>query len=147
MTRVGLGVGGERKPHVLNVGLARKPPLLFRHRRGVSPEKSQSVESVVEHESIQLSRLRLLNDLPPFIESLQGEQAVAEFRICAETIRSEAEGFSDTTRWLCHIDLVRCTRCPDGDVLGSLAGSSQFTPEMSVPLSPLPRLHSNSTRR
>jgi hypothetical protein len=32
----------------------------------------------VEFEIIQLSRLRLLNDLPRFVESLQGEQVVAE---------------------------------------------------------------------
>ena len=32
VTGIGFGIGGERKPDVLVIGLARKPLLLFRHR-------------------------------------------------------------------------------------------------------------------
>ena len=61
-------------------GLARKPLLLFRHRGGVRPEKGKSVESIVEYEIIQFSRLRLVDDLPRFVETLQGKGVVGEIR-------------------------------------------------------------------
>ena len=51
MTAIRLGVGCERKSKVLIFGLARKPLLLFRHRRGVRPEKGKSVESIVEYDN------------------------------------------------------------------------------------------------
>ena len=60
------------------IGLARKPLLLFRHRRGVRPEKGKSVESIVQYEIIQFSRLRLVDDLPRFVETLQGKGVVGE---------------------------------------------------------------------
>ena len=59
-------------------GFARKPLLLFRHRRGVRAEKGQSVESIAEYVIIHFSRLRFVDDLPRFVEALQGEQAVAK---------------------------------------------------------------------
>ena len=80
MTGIRLGVGCERQSKVLVIGLARKPLLLFRHRRGVRPEKGKSVESIVEYEIIQFSRLRLVDDLPRFVEALQGKGVVGEIR-------------------------------------------------------------------
>jgi hypothetical protein len=44
--------------------------LLFRHGREIRPEKSQSIESIVEYEIIQLSRLRLLHYLPDFVRAI-----------------------------------------------------------------------------
>ena len=73
MTHVGLGVGGERKPKVRNVGLAREPLSLSRHRRGIGCKKRQSVESVVDYDIIQLSRLGLLDQLSSFVKPLQGK--------------------------------------------------------------------------
>ena len=80
MTTISLGVGCERKSIVL-FGLARKPLLLFRHRRGVRPQKGKSIESIVEHEIIQFSRLRLVDDLPRFVETLQGKGVVGEILV------------------------------------------------------------------
>src|SRR5579871_451149 len=105
MTRVRLRVRGERKPKVLNVGLTSKPLLLLFHRRRIRPEKSQSIESVVEYEIVQLSSLRLLDDLPCIVESLQGEQAVGEILIRDDTIRREAEAFAICIRWLLVLPL------------------------------------------
>src|SRR5450759_2472021 len=93
MTDIRLGVGCERKPPVLVIGLARKPLLLFRHRRGVRPEKRKSVESVVEYRTIHFSRLYLVDDLPCLVEALQGEQAVAKVCVRA-TIRGEAKALA-----------------------------------------------------
>ena len=59
--------------HQFSIGLARKPLLLFRHRRGVRPEKGKSIESIVEYRIIQFSRLRLADDLPRLVEPLQGK--------------------------------------------------------------------------
>ena len=73
MTGIRLGVGCERQVHILVIGLARKPLLLFRHRRRVRPEKGKSVESIVEHVIIHFSRLRLMDDLPRFVKALQGK--------------------------------------------------------------------------
>ena len=78
MTTIRLGVGCERKPIVLIIGLARKPLLLFRHRGGVRPEKGKSIESIVQYQIIHFSRLRFVDDLPRFVEALQGKQAVAK---------------------------------------------------------------------
>ena len=83
MTAIRLGVGCERQSKVLVLGLARKPLLLFRHRRGVRPEKGKSIESIVEYEIIQFSRLRLVDDLPRFVEALQGKSVVGE--ICVRS--------------------------------------------------------------
>ncbi len=87
MTAIRLGVGCERQPRVLIIGLARKPLLLFRHRRRVGAEKGKSVESIVEYEIIQFSRLRFVDDLPRFVEALQGEQAVAKVCVGGDIIR------------------------------------------------------------
>ena len=73
MTGIGLGVRCESQSKVLILGLACKPLLLFRHRRGVRPEEGQSIESIVEYVIIQLSRLRVVEDLSRFVETLQGE--------------------------------------------------------------------------
>ena len=69
---------------VLIVGLARKPLLLFRHRCGVRSEKGKSVESIVECVIIQLSRLRLVDDLPCFVEPLQGKSVVGEIPVVSD---------------------------------------------------------------
>jgi hypothetical protein len=82
MTGVCLGVGCERKPKVLDVGPACKPLLLFRHRRRVRSEKSQSVESVVQYEIIQL---------PPRPLTLKFRFLAAHFRL----VRSEDERNAD----------------------------------------------------
>jgi hypothetical protein len=70
MTAIRLSVRCQRKTLVLVIGLARIPLLLFRHRRGVRVDKGKSVEIVVEYVTIQFSCLRLLNDLPRFVETL-----------------------------------------------------------------------------
>ena len=105
MTCVRLSVGGERKPEVLKVGLARKPLLLFRHRRGIRREKRQSIEGVTGYEIIQLSHLRLLDGLPCFAEALQGEQAVGNVFVRAHIIRGEAEAFAAGLRALLVLPL------------------------------------------
>jgi len=69
MTSIRLGVGCERQSKVF-FGLARKPLLLFRHCGGVRPEKGESIESIVECEIIQFSRLRLVNALSRLVETL-----------------------------------------------------------------------------
>src|SRR2546427_2832221 len=93
MTRVCLGVGCEREPIVL-FRLARKPLLLFRHGRGIRPEKSQSIESIVEYVNIQFSRLRLLDYLPHFIEALQGKHGVDKVYVWGRIIWGEAEALA-----------------------------------------------------
>ena len=142
MTGIRLGVGCERKSKVLILGLARKPLLLFRHRRGVRPEKGKSVESIVEYAIIQFSRLRLVDDLPRFVEALQGKGVVGEIRVRTHTIRRKAQGLPRDLRGLLILPLcgvhfaqivVRCWRP---------AGSSQSPPDTSGPLYPVPRLHS-----
>jgi hypothetical protein len=47
--------------------------LLFRHPSGVRRDKSHNVEKAARWEVIQLPPLCLLDGLPRFIESLQGE--------------------------------------------------------------------------
>ena len=93
MTAIRLGVGCQRKPKVLVFGLARKPLLLFRHRGGVRAEKGKSVESIVQHAIIQFSRLRFVNDLPRFVEALQGERRVGEIVVRTDIIRGEAQAW------------------------------------------------------
>src|ERR1039458_1133190 len=48
MTSVCLGVGCQSKALVLVTGLARKPLLLFRHRRRVRADKGKTIESTAE---------------------------------------------------------------------------------------------------
>ena len=55
MTSVSFGVGCERKSIVLRVWLTFEPLLLFRHRRGVRPEKGETVDNIVEYVIIQFS--------------------------------------------------------------------------------------------
>ena len=73
MTSKRLGIRCERQSFVLIIGLTREPLLLFRHRRGVRPEKGKSIESTVESVVIQFSRLCLVDDALSFIEALQGK--------------------------------------------------------------------------
>jgi hypothetical protein len=94
MTRVCLGVGCERKPKVLVLGFARKPLLLFCHRWGIRPQKSQSIDIDVLYVIIPLSRLRLLESLLHFVESLQGEQACSEAIILPDTFWGEADALA-----------------------------------------------------
>src|SRR5277367_3741250 len=91
MTSICLGVGRERQSKVL-FGLARKPLLLFHHRRGVRPEKSKSVESIVKYEIIQFSRLRIVDALPRFVEMLQGKGVVGEIAVRSYPLRRKAQG-------------------------------------------------------
>ena len=147
MTSVCFGVGCERKPKVLIVRLARKPQLLFRHRSGVRPEKSQSIESNVENEIIQFSRLRLLDDLSRFIEALQGERRVGEILVCCLFIRCEAKALRECTSVAFSYCPRRAKHSPDRRVRRCLAGSSRSPPDTSVPLSPVPRLRSDSSQR
>ncbi len=147
MTGIRLGVGCERQSKVLVFGLARKPLLLFRHRGGVRPEKGKSIESIVENEIIQFSRLRLVDDLPRFVEALQGKGVVGEIDVRIDMIRRKAQGLPSDLRGflilpLCGVhDAQIVVRC------GDPAGSSQSPPDTSGPLYPVPRLHSNSSRR
>ena len=55
--------------------------MLFRHRGGVRPEKGKRVESIVEYEIILFPRLRLVNALPRFVETLQGKSVVGEIAV------------------------------------------------------------------
>ena len=146
MTSVGFGVGCQRKPLVL-FGLARKPLLLFRHRRGIRTEKAKSVESIAEYVIIQFSRLRFVDDLPRFVETLQGDQAVAKVCLGGATVWGEAEALAIRLRSplilsLPCIHVAQTKMCSRG-----LAGSAQSPPERSGPLYPVPRLHSDSTWR
>ena len=68
--------------------------MLFCHRGGVRPKKGKSVESIVEYEIIQFSRLRLVDDLPRLVEALQGKSVVGEIDVTAYPIRCEAHGFA-----------------------------------------------------
>ena len=103
MTAIGLGVGCESQPIVL-FGLARKPLLLFRHRRGVRAEKGQRVKSIMEYVIIQVSCLRLATDLPYLVEALQGEQAVRKVFVGNYKIRAR--------RWLSRYDSVAFSYFP-----------------------------------
>ena len=91
MTGVRLGVGCERQSKVL-FRIARKPPLLFRHRSGVCPQKGKSVQSVVELEIIQFSRLRLVDALTGLIETLRGKGVVGESQVITYPVRPKAQG-------------------------------------------------------
>ena len=75
MTAIRLGVGCERKPKVLISGLPANHCCCSAIAAESDAKKGKSVESIVEYEIIQFSRLRLVDDLPRFVESLQGEQA------------------------------------------------------------------------
>ena len=98
MTRIRLGVGCEREPDVLVLGLAREPALLFRHRGGVRPEKGKSIESIVRYRIVQFSRLRLVNDLPCLVEALQGKTVVGEIRVQIYKTRREGQGLAGDLR-------------------------------------------------
>ena len=63
-------------------------------------------------EIIQLSRLRLLDDLPRFVESLQGEQGVGEVAHMDRLDPGLGAGFRDLPPRPSPTDPVRCTRCP-----------------------------------
>src|SRR5882757_2915789 len=81
MTGVSLSVGCEREPNVLIFELSPKPLLLFRHRRGVRPEKGKGVESIVGDPVIQISRQRPVDDMRRLVEALQGKNIVGEIRV------------------------------------------------------------------
>ena len=75
------------------------------HRRGIRREKRQSIKDVAGYEIIQLSHLRLLDDLSCFAEALQGEQAVGNVFVWADIIRGEAEAFAARLRALLVLPL------------------------------------------
>src|SRR5580698_9146932 len=98
MASIRLGVGRERQSIVLIIGLARKPLLVFRHRHRARTEKGKSVESIVEYDIIQFSRLRFVDDLPRLVEALQGEQDVAKVAIKGAIVRSKTETLAKRLR-------------------------------------------------
>src|ERR1019366_9312703 len=67
VTDIRLSVRCESESIVLIGRLARKPELLVSHRRGVRSEKGKSIESVVESVTIQVSRLRFVNNLSSLV--------------------------------------------------------------------------------
>jgi len=87
MTCVRFGVRCERKPKVLNAGLAGEPLLLFRHRRSIRCEERSCIENLAGD---KIARLHLLDGLPRFVKSLQGKQAVAEVVAPGNIFRGEA---------------------------------------------------------
>ncbi len=91
MTSVCLGVGCERQSKV-RFGLAQKPLLLFRYRGGVRAEKGKAVESIAKQQTIQLSRLRLVDALPRFVEPLQGKGVIGESLVGIYVVRCKAHG-------------------------------------------------------
>ena len=101
----------------------------------------------MENEIIQFSRLCLLDDLPHFLEALQGEQAVAEVLIWADIIRGEAQAFAMRLRGLLILPQRGVHVAQIGMCARGLAGSSRSPPDTFVPLSPVPRLHSDSSQR
>jgi len=80
MTAIGLCIGGQRQSKVL-FGPARKPLLLFRHPRSVRTEEGKSVESWVEENWIDFSRLRLVDHLPRLVKTLQCEAIVGKIDV------------------------------------------------------------------
>src|ERR1700722_14822407 len=92
MTRIRLGIGFERETTVL-FWLTRKPLLLFGHGSRVGTEKGQSVESIAHYVVIQLSRLRVTEELLRFVDALQGQRVVSEICVVGRTIRLQAQGF------------------------------------------------------
>ena len=48
----------------------------------------------MEYDVIQFSRLRFVDDLPRFVEALQGDQTVAKVFVGGNTIRGEAEALA-----------------------------------------------------
>src|SRR5277367_2602603 len=92
MTGVRLSVRCERKPKVLIFGLAPKPLLLFRHRRGVCREKGKTVESIAGYPIIQFSRLRPVDDMPRLVEALQGKSIGGEIRVGVRQYITRCQG-------------------------------------------------------
>src|SRR5438093_7809455 len=82
---VRLRIGGERNSDVL-FGLPREPLLLCRHDGRIRLQESQTVNSVVKYKTVQLPRLRLLDDLARFVEALQGEQSVGKVNVGTDII-------------------------------------------------------------
>ena len=110
---------------MFSIGCPCKPLLLFRHSRGIRSKKSsEHRERCAGYESSNFRRVRLLDDLPGFVEPLQGEQAVDEIaygtRLSGARRRLSAIRFSR----LFILVLVRRTRCPDRDMPCNLAGSA-----------------------
>src|SRR6202035_3730145 len=111
MASIRLGVRCERQSEVF-FGLARKPFLLFRHRGGVRREKSKSVESIMQYENIQLSRLRAVNALPRFVETLQGKCEVSEIGVRSYTIRRKAKSLPCNFRGFFILPLFAAHQAP-----------------------------------
>ena len=102
MTTIRLGVRCQRKALVFVIGLARIPLLLFRYRCGVRADKGKSVESIAEYVTIHFSRLRLVDDLPCFLEALQGKRVVGWSALRREHLgqMSDAQQFPHAR---CHV--------------------------------------------
>jgi hypothetical protein len=84
-----------------------------RHRRGIRPEKGESIEiELWRMVIIQFSRLRLVDDLPRFVEALQGKRVVGEILVPTTSIRRKAHGLLALLQPF-HTVPVRQTRCPN----------------------------------
>ena len=78
MTSVCLGVGGERKSKVLVLGLAANHCCCSTIAAESAPRKARAYRALWNGSIIQFSRLRLVDDLPGFVEALQGKGVVGE---------------------------------------------------------------------
>src|SRR5215469_173468 len=90
MTSVCLGVGCERKPNVL-FRSAPKPLLLFCYGRRIPAKKIQSIEGIVKHEIVLVSRLHLLDGLARFVKPLRSKQAIEDVTVCVDIVRVEPQ--------------------------------------------------------
>ena len=80
-----------------------------------SAQERQSVEGVVKYETIQFSRLRLLDRLSGFVETLQGELESCEISVWGDIIRVRAGVFPVAISAAFSYCPSRRTRCPAGD--------------------------------
>ena len=70
MTAISFGVRFERKSPALKLWPVRIPLLLFGHRSRIRPEKSKSIENIMEIEIIYSLHLRPVDDLACLVEVL-----------------------------------------------------------------------------
>src|SRR5271156_4907303 len=105
MPLIRLGVGCESQSKVLVSLFACKPPLLICRRSRVRAEKGESAEINMEKVPIQFSCLRIANDLPCFIKTLQAKGVVGEILVAADPIRRPAHRLSRRLRSLLILPL------------------------------------------
>src|ERR1700728_5034912 len=100
MTDIGLCIRCERKCPVLVIGLTCQPPLQFCHCCGVRPEKGKSIPSAVEWSIIHFSRLRVVDDLPRFVKSLQGKEVNTEHEVRIDMVGHKSKALACPLRRL-----------------------------------------------